>query len=68
MGSVTFDIYLVFAAYFISVISLGVSVYAMWTLVEIKELYKQNNSKANNTGNHYHNTTQKKNKEILWAK
>jgi hypothetical protein len=68
MGSVTVDIYLVFAAYFISVVSLGVSVYAMWTLVEIKELYKQNNSKANNTWDHYQNTKQKKNKETPWAK
>ena len=61
----TVDIYLVFAAYFISVIALGVSAYAMWTLDEIKELYRQllyrqNKSKANNAWDYYHNPKNQK--------
>jgi hypothetical protein len=60
VGSVTVDIYLIFAAYFMSVIALGASVYAVWTLLEIRELYRQKKSKSGNAWDHYHNPKNQK--------
>ena len=38
------DGYMLLAIYFIAVLALGVSVYALWTLKEVEELYKKNNA------------------------
>lgn len=45
----TADIILIFAAYCISVIALLVSIYALWSLDEIKEQYKQKYVKSRHT-------------------
>ena len=50
----TIDIYIIFAAYFMSCVALAMSVYAVWTLAEVKEFYKKKNSKPNNAWDHYH--------------
>jgi hypothetical protein len=42
------DGYMLLAIYVIAVIALGISVYALWTLKEVEELYRKKNSKLNN--------------------
>jgi hypothetical protein len=56
----TTDIYIIFAAYFISCIALAVSVYSVWTLLEVKEFYKNRNSKPGNAWDHYHSKARSK--------
>jgi hypothetical protein len=42
------DVNLLFAIYFIAVLALAVSVYALWSLEEIRQYYsKKNDSKSN---------------------
>ena len=56
----TADIVIIFAAYCMSVIALLVSIYALWTLDEIKEYYKKKYSKPNNAWDHYHSKARSK--------
>ena len=58
----TADIILIFAAYCMSVVALLVSIYALWTLDEIKELYRQKKIKSDSAWNHYHNKAKEKTK------
>jgi hypothetical protein len=48
------DGWMLFAIYFIAVLALAVSVYALWTLEEIRLYYKKKSSKPNNAWDHYH--------------
>ena len=48
------DLVFLFLMYAFSSIALAVSVYALWTLKEVEELYKKKNSKSNNAWDHYH--------------
>ena len=43
------DGYLLFAIYFIAVLSLAVSVYALWSLEEIRQYYSRRFDKRTNT-------------------
>ncbi len=54
------DLLLLFLIYAFSVISMAVSIYALWTLKEVEELYKTKNSKPNNAWEHYHNKAKQK--------
>jgi hypothetical protein len=47
------DGYVLLAIYVIAVMALGISVYALWTLKEIEELYRKINSKLNNAWDPY---------------
>jgi hypothetical protein len=55
------DLVLLFLIYSFATIALGVSVYALWTLEEIRQELKKKNSKPNNAWNH-HNKKQEKNR------
>ena len=56
------DGWMLFAIYFIAVLALAVSAYALWTLEEIRSYYNKKSSKPNNAWDHYHNPkNQKKN-------
>jgi uncharacterized membrane protein YhiD involved in acid resistance len=48
------------AIYLIAVLAMAISVYALWTLKEVEELYKKKNSKPNNAWDHYHNKAKQK--------
>ena len=48
------DLTLIFLIYAFSCIALGVSIYALWTLKEIEEYYKNKFKKSNNAWDHYH--------------
>ena len=43
------DGYLLFAIYFIAVLALAVSVYALWSLEEIRQYYAKKNNIRSNT-------------------
>lgn len=43
------DGYMLFAIYFIAVLALAVSTYALWSLEEIRKYYSKWHSKSNNT-------------------
>ena len=43
------DGHLLFAIYFIAVLALAVSAYALWSLEEIREHYERKNDKRSNT-------------------
>ena len=47
------DGYMLLAIYFVAVLALAVSVYALWTLKEVEELYRKKNSKLNNAWDPY---------------
>jgi hypothetical protein len=50
------DLAFLFLIYAFATISLAVSIYALWTLKELEELYKHKNKrKTNNAWDHYHN-------------
>lgn len=64
------DLVVLFLIYSFSVIALGVSLYALWTLKEIEQhLKNQYNRKLKNAWDHYHNksTEQAKNKKSIWG-
>jgi hypothetical protein len=48
------DGWMLFAIYFIAVLALAVSVYALWSLEEIRQYYERKSSKPNNAWDHYH--------------
>ena len=49
------DLAFLLLIYCFSVIALGVSIYALWTLEEIRQEYKnRNRKKPNNAWDHYH--------------
>jgi hypothetical protein len=54
------DLVLLFLIYAFSVISMAVSIYALWTLKEVEEWYKTKNSKPNNAWDHYHSKAKQK--------
>jgi hypothetical protein len=54
------DLSLLFLIYCFSVIALGVSIYALWTLEEIRQELKSKNRKPNNAWDHYHNKANEK--------
>jgi hypothetical protein len=62
------DGYMLLAIYFIAVLALAVSVYALWSLEEIRLYYKKKGSKPNNAWDHYHNkanqTTKSKSQSV----
>jgi hypothetical protein len=43
------DVNLLFAIYFIAVLALAVSAYALWSLEEIRQHYERRNDKRSNT-------------------
>jgi len=43
------DGYMLFAIYFIAVLALAVSAYALWSLEEIRQYYSKRNDKRSNT-------------------
>jgi CHASE3 domain sensor protein len=43
------DGYLLFAIYFIAVLALAVSAYALWSLEEIRQYYERRNDRQTNT-------------------
>ena len=49
------DLILLFLIYSFATIALAVSVYALWTLQEVKEEFKKKRSKPGNAWDHYHN-------------
>lgn len=54
------DLAFLFLMYAFSTIALAVSVYALWTLKEVEEYYRQQNrSKTNNAWDHYHSVKPK---------
>jgi hypothetical protein len=53
------DGYMLLAIYFIAVLALAVSVYALWSLEEIRLYYKKKGSKTNNAWDHYHQKAEK---------
>jgi hypothetical protein len=59
------DGYMLLAIYFIAVLALAVSVYAVWSLEEIRLYYKKKDSlrdsKKNNAWDHYHQKAEKTN-------
>jgi hypothetical protein len=54
------DLVFLFLIYSFATIALGVSVYALWTLEEIRQELKKKNSKPNNAWDHYHNKAKEK--------
>lgn len=64
------DLVLLFLIYCFSIISLGVSIYALWTLEEIRQEFKNKNSKKpNNAWDHYHAKSKEKSRaEGYWDK
>jgi hypothetical protein len=57
------DGFMLLAIYMISVIALAVSVYALWTVVEVEDEVKKKNvklNKLNNAWDHYHNPKNQK--------
>lgn len=55
------DLTFLLLIYCFATIALGVSVYALWTLEEIRqEFKKKNNVKPNNAWEHYHNKANEK--------
>ena len=55
--------------YVFATIALAVSVYALWTLKEVEELYKNKNKrKPNNAWDHYHTSASQKTKPISRSK
>jgi len=60
------DLVLLFLIYSFATIALGVSVYALWTLEEIRQELKKKNSKPNNAWDHYHKKTEKTKPKGYW--
>ena len=59
------DLTFLFLIYAFASIALGVSVYALWTLKEVEEQFRNKKSKPNNAWDHYHdpkNQTKSKSK------
>jgi hypothetical protein len=54
------DLILLFLIYSFATIALAVSVYALWTLQEVKEEFKKKRSKPGNAWDHYHNKAKEK--------
>lgn len=54
------DGYMLLAIYLVAVLAVAISVYALWTLKEVEELYKQKNSKPGNAWDHYHDKAKQK--------
>jgi hypothetical protein len=50
------DGYLLLIIYILAVSAVLISVYALWTLLEVEEELKKKNSKPGNAWDHYHNT------------
>lgn len=48
------DGYMLLAIYIIAVLALAISVYALWTLIEVEEQFKKKTTKSNNAWDHYH--------------
>jgi CHASE3 domain sensor protein len=55
--------YLLFAIYFIAVLALGVSVYALWSLEEIRQYYEKMYNRKNNAYRVNQSTTVRPNKK-----
>jgi flagellar basal body-associated protein FliL len=50
------DGYMLLAIYLLAVLAAAISIYALWTLEEIKQEYeKKNKTKPSNAWDHYHN-------------
>jgi hypothetical protein len=49
------DLILLFLIYSFATIALAVSVYALWTLEEVKAEFKKRRPKPGNAWDHYHN-------------
>ena len=60
------DLVLLFLIYSFATIALGVSVYALWTLEEIRQELKKKNSKPNNAWDHYHKKEEKNKSRGYW--
>jgi ABC-type nickel/cobalt efflux system permease component RcnA len=57
------DGYLLLVIYILAASAVLISVYALWTLLEVEEQLKKKNSKPGNAWDHYHNPkNQKKSK------
>jgi hypothetical protein len=54
------DLVFLFLIYSFATIALGVSVYALWTLQEVKDEFKKKQSKPGNAWDHYHNKAKEK--------
>jgi hypothetical protein len=54
------DLILLFLIYSFATIALAVSVYALWTLQEVKDEFKKKQSKPGNAWDHYHNKVKEK--------
>jgi hypothetical protein len=54
---------MLFAIYFIAVLALAVSVYALWSLEEIRQYYEKMYNKKNNTYRVNQSTTVRSNKK-----
>jgi hypothetical protein len=54
------DLILLFLIYSFATIALAVSVYALWTLQEVKDEFKKKQSKPGNAWDHYHNKAKEK--------
>jgi hypothetical protein len=60
------DGYLLLVIYVLAASAVLISVYALWTLLEIEEQLKKKNSKPGNAWDHYHNPkNQKKSKSAV---
>jgi len=61
------DGYMLLAIYFVAVLALAVSVYAIWSIIEIEEqLTDLYNKKVKNTQDYYHNKTSKNKSKGHW--
>jgi hypothetical protein len=60
------DLVFLFLIYSFATIALGVSVYALWTLEEIRQELKKKNSKPNNAWDHYHRKAEKTKPKGYW--
>jgi hypothetical protein len=59
------DGYLLLVIYILAASAVLISVYALWTLLEVEEQFRKNNSKPGNAWDHYHNPkNQKKSKSL----
>jgi hypothetical protein len=60
------DLVFLFLIYSFASIALGISVYALWTLEEIRQEFKKKNYKPNNAWDHYHNKAEKTKPKGFW--
>jgi ABC-type nickel/cobalt efflux system permease component RcnA len=59
------DGYLLLVIYILAASAVLISVYALWTLLEVEEQFRKKNSKPGNALDHYHNPkNQKKSKSL----